>query len=537
MEQKLYRAACYCRLSDDDANDGTSVSIETQITIHKQYCEQNNIQIIDFYCDDGYTGTNFERPAFKRMMNDVKSHRVNTVIVKDLSRFGRESIFVNYYTQMYFPENNITFIIIADNTVITPNSKYDIMLALKSTINEMYPAEVSEKVRQAFSAKAKNGEFLHPFIPYGYEKSPTERNKLVVDEEYAPVVKQLFEMVAYKGLGAVEICKYLYDNQVPNPTAMRERKKGIFTHKNPYSWNKSTINSLLHNEVYTGKIILGKTRKVNFKSQKIIDVAKDDWIVCENAHEAIISQELFDDVQSKLEVRRRDRKPQYVENIFKSVIKCADCGSPMYIISPKLGNRSTYFVCGRSQNRKGDPNRCTTHNIKYDILCEAVLSDINSVIACCQTDSEKFGDAVIGIIKVSQPEIGSIKAQIASVKNKLSEEKSRFKKLYNDYYKGIIKNAELFEEMTSECNDCIEAYSTQLEKLQREAESNETQVCDAGKFVDLVKKFTTADALSLELLNTLIDRIEVNEKQQTDSGKTTQEIRIHYKFVGELKAI
>lgn len=209
----------------------------------------------------------------------------------------------------------------------------------------------------------------------------------------------------------------------------------------------------------------------------------------------------------------------------------------MYIISPKLGNRSTYFVCGRSQNRKGDPNRCTTHNIKYDILCEAVLSDINSVIACCQTDSEKFGDAVIGIIKASQPEIGSIKAQIASVKNKLSEEKSRFKKLYNDYYKGIIKNAELFEEMTSECNDCIEAYSTQLEKLQREAESNETQVCDAGKFVDLVKKFTTADALSLELLNTLIDRIEVNEKQQTDSGKTTQEIRIHYKFVGELKAI
>lgn len=537
MEQKMYRAACYCRLSDDDASDGTSVSIETQMTIHKQYCEENQIQIIDFYCDDGYTGTNFERPAFKRMMNDVKNHRVNAVIVKDLSRFGRESIYVNYYTQVYFPENSIAFIIIAENKVVTSDSRYDIMLALKSTINEMYPAEVSEKVRQAFSAKSKNGEFLHPFIPYGYVKSAVDRNKLVVDEEYAPVVRQLFEMVAYKGLGAVEICKYLYENQIPNPTAMRERKRGIFTHPNPYSWNKSTINTLLHNEVYTGKIVFGKTRKVNFKSQKIVNVDKADWIVCERAHEAIISQELFDDVQAKLEVRRRDRKPQYIENIFKSVIKCADCGSPMYIISPKSGNRSTYFVCGRSQNRKGDPERCSTHNIRYDDLYGAVLSDVNAVIANCRADSRKFSDAVMSIIKSNQPEIGSTKARIASLKSKLGDEKAKFKKLYNDYYKGIIKNSELFEEMTSECNDCIEAYSAELEKLRRDMESNESRISDAGKFIELVKKFTETEELSQELLNTLVDRIEVNEKEQTESGGVVQNISIHYKFVGELKAI
>lgn len=537
MEQKLYRAACYCRLSDDDANDGTSVSIETQITIHKQYCQQNHIQIVDFYCDDGYTGTNFERPEFKRMMNDVKSHRVNAVIVKDLSRFGRESIYVNYYTQMYFPENDIAFIIIADNTIVTSNSRYDIMLALKSTINEIYPAEVSEKVRQAFSAKAQNGEFLHPNIPYGYVKSTTERNKLVVDEEYAPVIRQLFEMVAYKGLGAVEICKYLYENRIPNPTAMRERKKGIFSHPNPYNWNKSTINNLLHNEVYTGKIILGKTRKVNFKSQKIIEVDRSDWIVCEEAHEAIVSQELFDDVQSKLAVRRRDRKPQYVENIFKSVIKCADCGSPMYIISPKSGNRSTYFVCGRSQNRKGDPERCTTHNIKYDDLCSAVLFDVNSIIVNCQADSARFSDTVMDIIKANQPEIASVKTQMANLKSKIGDEKAKFKRLYDDYCKGIIKNAELFEEMTEECNDCIEAYSAKLEKLQRDVESSESHICDAGKFIELVKKFTKVETLSQELLNTLVDRIEINEKEKNELGEVIQTISIHYKFVGEIKAI
>ena len=144
MEQKMYKAACYCRLSDDDVNDGMSISIETQITIHKQYCKANQIQIVDFYCDDGYTGTNFERPAFKRMLEDIRAKKVDTVIVKDLSRFGREHIEVGYFTQIFFPENNVTFIIIADNTIITPRSKYDMMLPLRSVINEMLPAEPSK---------------------------------------------------------------------------------------------------------------------------------------------------------------------------------------------------------------------------------------------------------------------------------------------------------------------------------------------------------------------------------------------------------
>jgi site-specific DNA recombinase len=209
MEQKMYKAACYCRLSDDDVNDGMSISIETQITIHKQYCKANQIQIVDFYCDDGYTGTNFERPAFKRMLEDIRAKKVDTVIVKDLSRFGREHIEVGYFTQIFFPENNVTFIIIADNTIITPRSKYDMMLPLRSVINEMLPAEVSQKVRQAFEAKSLNGEFLHPWLPYGYKKSTIEKNKLVVDEENAPTVVTIFELVAYHGMGMSNIAEYL----------------------------------------------------------------------------------------------------------------------------------------------------------------------------------------------------------------------------------------------------------------------------------------------------------------------------------------
>lgn len=200
MEQKMYKAACYCRLSDDDLNDGMSVSIETQITIQKQYCKENQIQIVDFYCDDGYTGTNFERPAFKKMIEDIRRRKADTVIVKDLSRFGREHLEVGYYTQIFFPENNVNFIIISENKIITPRSRYDLMLPLRSVINEMLPAEVSEKVRQAFEAKSKNGEFLHPRVPYGYIKSTINKNKLIVDEENAPTVVTIFELVAYHGM-------------------------------------------------------------------------------------------------------------------------------------------------------------------------------------------------------------------------------------------------------------------------------------------------------------------------------------------------
>ena len=350
MEQRILKAACYCRLSEDDLNDGTSISIETQITIAKQYCKTNRIEIVDFYCDDGYTGTNFELPAFKRMIGDIEKGKVDTVVVKDLSRFGRESIKVNYYTQMFFPENNINFIIIADNTVITANSTYDFMLTIKSAINEIYPAEVSQKVRQAFNAKSMNGEFLHPYLPYGYVKSTTERNHLVVDKKNADVVRDIFEMVAYKGMGMKKISDYLLENKILSPAALRDYSRGDYSDPNPYSWNKSSINNLLHNEVYLGRIIYGKRRKVNFKSQKIVTTARDEWIVCENAHEAIISQKLWDAAHQRLDGRRRERKTECVDNMYRSILVCADCGGTMWITAPP--KKSTFLFAETAGTEK-----------------------------------------------------------------------------------------------------------------------------------------------------------------------------------------
>lgn len=520
MEQRILKAACYCRLSEDDLNDGTSISIETQITIAKQYCKTNRIEIVDFYCDDGYTGTNFERPAFKRMIGDIEKGRVDTVVVKDLSRFGRESIKVNYYTQMFFPENNINFIIIADNTVITANSTYDFMLTIKSAINEIYPAEVSQKVRQAFKAKSMNGEFLHPYLPYGYVKSTTERNHLVVDKKNADVVRDIFEMVAYKGMGMKKISDYLLENKILSPAALRDYSRGDYSDPNPYGWNKYSINNLLHNEVYLGRIIYGKRRKVNFKSQKIVTTDRDEWIVCENAHEAIISQELWDAAHQRLDGRRRERKTECVDNMYRSILVCADCGGTMWITSPP--NKSTFFVCGNSRGRKAGVERCTTHNIRLDDLNEAVLADINSLLCDCCTDSESFRKKLMQKITENLPDVTQIRTELAELDRLIDRETKKFKRLYDDYYDGVIKSSVLFEQMSSECNSKIESYTAKKEKLESELKSSTKHFDDVSKFIGLMSRFT---------------KIEVGERTVSSTNEYIQNVRIKYKFIGQLSRL
>lgn len=531
MEQKMYKAACYCRLSDDDTNDGMSVSIETQITIHKQYCKENQIHIVDFYCDDGYTGTNFDRPAFQRMLGDIRAKKVNTVIVKDLSRFGREHIEVGYYTQIFFPENNITFIIIADNTIITPQSKYDLMLPLRSVINEMLPAEVSQKVRQAFEAKSKNGEFLHAIIPYGYKKSTTMKNKLVVDERYAPTVVQIFELVAYHGMGMRSIAEYLYEHKILNPKAMREYERGDYSNPNPYGWRISTVNSILHNEVYIGTIVYGKKRKVNFKSKKVIAVDKADWCICENAHEPIIQRDLWNDVQAKLGERKCEVKNKRTENIFRGLLKCADCGGTMRISCPQ--NKTPFFVCANSKRQAGGVDRCTSHNIKIDDLYDAVLQDIRMILSDCRTDEKRFREKVYAEMNNSAKDPVGIKAEIESLEKQIQKEKEKYKRIYNDFYEGIIKSEIMFEEMSEDCNDKIRIFSEKKSRLTEEMNQNRSCRDDVEKFLRLIKKFSDIHELTPEILNTLISVIEVGEKTHQESNVTTQNVSISYKFINK----
>ena len=466
------------------------------------------------------------------MISDIEKGKVDTVIVKDLSRFGRESIKVNYYTQMFFPENGINFIIIADNTIINANSNYDFMLTIKSAINEIYPAEVSQKVRQAFKAKSMNGEFLHPYLPYGYIKSTTKRNHLVIDEKNAQVVRDIFEMVAYKGMGMQKISEYLFENKILSPAAFRDYAKGDYSTPNPYSWGKSSINNLLHNEVYLGRIIYGRRRKVNFKSQKVVTTDRDEWIICENAHEPIITQELWDAAHERLDGRRRERKLENIDNMYRSILVCADCGSTMWISSPP--NKSTFYVCANSKVKKAGVDKCTTHNIPLDELNAAVVSDINSMLVDYQMNSDTFRENLICKITTNLPDVGQIKFELSEIEKQLERETKKYSRLYDDYYDGVIKNAMLFERMSTECNNRIESYTARKEKLEAELKATTAHFTGVDKFLGLMSRFTKIETLSKEILNTLIEKIEVCERESITPDDIVQNVRIKYKFIGQI---
>lgn len=530
MDMKIYKAACYCRLSQDDLNDGTSVSITTQMAVAKEYCKEKRFQIVDFYCDDGYTGTNFNRPEFNRMMKDIEKGRVDLVIVKDLSRFGREHIMVDTYTQIFFPENGIRFIAIHDNIDITPRSHYDLMMNIKSVFNEYYPAEVSGKVRNSFDVKTRNGEFLHPIIPYGYKKSSTQKNKLEIDYEFAPIVVQIFEMIAYQGIGVTNVANTLYEQQILNPTALKEYRNGQIKSENPYRWNKTSIYNILNNQVYLGKMINGKTRKVSFKSSKIYKADESEWVVAENAHEPIITQELWDNAHMRVNQRKRKCNSDQPENMFKGLLTCADCGATMRVFNPK--NKSRFFVCSKSQCRVAGDFRCSTHNIKYDILSESVLRDINTMIKMLKTDEAAFMELVLGNIRMDEGSEERICNELSDINKQIERQTKKYKKLYDDYYDGVIHDSKLFEEMATECEEKRKCYLTRKSQLEEELESATKVYEESEKFVGLLKKHGQISGLTSEMLNTLIEKITVGEKTYIEPNKVVQKVKIYYKFVG-----
>ena len=340
-------------------------------------------------------------------------------------------------------------------------------------------------------------------------------------------------MVAYKGMGMKKISDYLLENKILSPAALRDYSRGDYSDPNPYSWNKSSINNLLHNEVYLGRIIYGKRRKVNFKSQKIVTTARDEWIVCENAHEAIISQELWDAAHQRLDGRRRERKTECVDNmLYRSILVCADCGGTMWITAPP--KKSTFFVCGNSRGRKAGVERCTTHNIRLDDLNEAVLADINSLLCDCCTDSDSFREKVMHKVVEKLPDVNQLQFELDELDRKIERESRKYKQLYDDYYDGVIKNAMLFEQMSTECNNRIESYTAQKEKLQSDLNSTTEHFDSVDKFIGLMQRFKKVESLNKEILNTLVDKIEVGERVNTAAKEYVQNVRIKYKFIGRL---
>jgi len=531
FEEPIYKAGLYLRLSRDDELQGESISISTQRTILKQYCNEKGFIVIDEYCDDGYSGTNFDRPAFQRMIDDIYAKKINLVVTKDLSRFGRNYIEQGFYIENVFQKNNVRYIAVHDN-VDTLKGDEDFMLPIRNVINSMFSKETSRKIRSAANAKAREGQHIPSRPPYGYKISPEDKHKLIIDEEAAEVVRKIFKM-ASEGSGAFQIAKKLSVSGIVTPMVYFVQKNPDY-YENPIDNNKlwwtSTVQSILSDIVYIGSIVWGRTRTVAVGSNKIMFRPEEEWVVAENAHEPIITKELWDLVQEKLRSRKRAVKEYGKPHIFAGIIRCMDCGKVM-----RFNNRKTVsknigeFNC--RTNAEFGREYCTTHYITYDNVSKTVISSIRGLAAKAIKNENAF-------LKQLESESETYKANadkelaadIAKTEERYNKVCRISKQLYEDNTLGKVTQNFFITAMPEYEKEQKELFD-KLEALKKVRTEREKKISQLSAFVGVLKKYADVKELDSVMLNELISKVEIGQRDiNPDNGRREQEIRITYRL-------
>ena len=529
-KEKEYRAALYCRLSSDDAYLGESGSIKTQRALLTQYCKENNIPVYDVYTDDGFSGTNFERPAFKRMLNDLESHRANLVIVKDLSRFGREYAQMGMYIENYFEDWNIRFISIGEN-IDTLNGTDEILMPITNVINSQYAKECSRKTKQAHRALAKEGKFIGSRAPFGYIKDPKDRHHLIVDEEAASVVRSIFKMFC-DGIGYVRMTKILREKKILNPQANKNKNnpdyyKSDYWRQN-FDWHATSIRVILNNPVYLGQTTFGRTKVKGKTKKKKVATDESEWIVVENTHEPIIDKATWNLAHDIMKNRRRETKSGETQ-MFAGLVKCSDCGSALNVSRNAKKGKYTSFSCWVYKNYGKE--RCTSHAIGYKTLYNIVLENIRRQAECASVQKEKYLEMLKNqMAEKATQDIKSVKSELKKINKRIAQLEKILNKLYEDRAlekiteeRYLLMNSN-YENEYNELNERQNVLSQQIDKI-------ETTEYNAETFTNLIEKYTNITELNARILNELIDKIVVHEKEIIN-GEKFQMVEIYYKFVG-----
>ena len=533
-KKQHYKAALYCRLSVDDGNFGGSVSIETQKILLEQYCKDHKITDYKFYCDDGCSGTNFDRPSFKKMLSDIDEGKINLVIVKDLSRFGRNYVEAGMYVQR-FTDSNIRFIAADDNYDSLVNSD-DLLFPIKNVVNEMYASDVSKKTKAAKKAKARDGQFIGSKAPFGYKIDPNDRHHLIVDEPAAQVVKRIFRL-ASEGVGYNKMAKIFREEKVLTPIA-------YFNLNNPdyfksdywrkeFDWHVTSIRAILNNEVYLGKLVYGKQRNKSMKSKEKVRNPKEDWIVVENCHEPIITQELWDTVHKILNAKHRPAKAGEVQ-MFAGLLYCSDCGHCLTYSQKQRKDGSYHGAYSCWMYKTHGKEYCASHYITFDTIYELVLIDIQRNLFQYRKNTDKFKSILSRKYQSdSQKQAEQITLEYEQKQKRCEELDKIISRLYEDNVLGRIGD-ERYESMSQsyeleqvEIKKALPILKSKIDELKRQSDC-------ADNFINVIKKYTIIDKLDAAILNELIDKIVVHHKEQAEDGRTFQQIEIYYRFVGKL---
>lgn len=525
--------ALYCRLSRDDELQGDSNSIKNQKTILQKYADDNGFTNTEFFVDDGYSGTNFDRPDWQRLISLVEEGRIGTIIVKDMSRLGRDYLKVGYYTEVLFPGSDIRFIAI-NNNVDSANQQDSDFTPFLNIINEWYAKDTSKKIRAVLKSKGESGKPLCTNPPYGYIKDPEDKTRWIVDEEAAKVVREAFRL-CMQGYGPSQIAKEFTRRRIMNPTA-HARKNGINIpdnrgHDDDYVWRGSTIVHMLSRQEYLGHTVNFKTYRKSYKQKKQMKNDPSEWMIFKNTHEAIIEESVFEVVQRIRDGRRR-LTPMGEMPLLSGMMFCADCGNKLYQVRGRgWEHEKEYFVCATYRKIKGG---CSSHQIRNAVVEELLLDGIRRVTAFARECEEDFVEMVTKktrseldkSMRDSRRELEQAQARIA----KLDE---IIQRLYEDNIEGKISD-ERFAKMTAN----YEAEQQTLEKRVTELKSIMTEekesALNVDHFLTLVRKYTDIKELTAEIIREFVEKIYVYKAERID-GRRVQRIKIVWNCIGEFE--
>lgn len=524
--------ALYCRLSRDDELQGDSNSIRNQKNILQKYADDNGFLNTSFFVDDGYSGTNFDRPDWQRLMSLVDEGRVGTIIVKDMSRLGRDYLKVGMYTEMVFPNADIRFIAI-NNGVDSANSEMNDMTPFINIFNEFYAKDTSRKIRAVFKAKGQSGKPLCTNPPYGYLKDPEDKNHWIIDEAAAAVVKEIFHL-CMSGYGTSQIAKELKKRRIPVPSAhFEEIHVGSLASvpDDKCDWSSRTIGDILAHREYTGCTVNFKTHKKSYKIKKNIENDPSEWMVFEGTHEAIIDKDTFDTVQRIRDGRRRWTPMGEMPALFGMVF-CADCGKKLYQVRHRgWTHQQEYMVC--STYRKKGKHLCTSHQIRNSVIKQLLLADLKRVTSYAREHEEKFVKIVMkSSEKVLNQKLKESRKEYEQAKTRIAKLDMLIQKIYEDNVEGKISD-ERFQKMSASYESEQKQLEGRAAELQEYIHSAEERTLNADRFLNLVRKYTDIQTLDTEIIREFVEKIIVFQAEKVD-GHRQQRIKIVYNCIGAI---
>ena len=516
---KDYHVALYIRLSKEDENEGASGSVTNQQSLLHAFVCEHRLDVYDTYIDDGWSGTSFDRPGFQRMLRDIEAGKVNMVITKDLSRLGRDYIMTGHYMERYFPEKRVRYISLLDGVDTGVESSANDITPFRAIMNDMYAKDISKKIKSVKHDKQRKGEFIGGKPMYGYRMHPSEKNRIVIDEDAAPVVRRIFAM-ALAGTSCRQIAVRLNEEGVLSPAAYAGLTLSCH---GPYSgqWSSERITAMLKNETYIGNMVQGRTARISYKTKKCLRRQPEQWVVVEHTHEPLIDPETFRKVQLMVNSRRNTRSRTY-DFLLKGLIFCHECGYPLAVMNRRnaAGEDRLFFVC-RTYQRFTKAGVCSCHSIKEQTVTEAVIERTREV---CEAylNPERLRPIAAAAVAASgrvdgrEEELSALHARIDSMTAHLD-------RMYMDRLNGLLADVD-FERLYRR----IKAERTALEEKLRELEAQKkTPVPIEDRARELVQQFLHCAFTSRELLVSLIERIELTE---------SKEIIIRFRF-RELEAI